>query len=235
MTMRLKWTSLLRRQLQFRQRDLVRLGRPPAQGVPDGLRLVVDLLEHEVREPALLRRRDVPGHLEHVPVQGPPVQCRQRDPVRRDAREVAVFQDEHAARLPHDGGDVRGQEVLALAQPDDERRSGLGGVDDIRLLAGHDADGIRARHLGQGRPDGRLQRPRRLPVRLDQVRQHFRVRVAREDVPCLGQLLFQPDIILDDAVVDQRQPPGAVRVRVGVDIVGPPVRRPARVRDDRPR
>ena len=69
MTIRLKSDQLARRQLQLGERHLMRLGRPPAQGVPDGLRLVVDLFQHEVGVAALLRRGHIPGDMEHVPVQ----------------------------------------------------------------------------------------------------------------------------------------------------------------------
>ncbi len=66
------------------------------------------------------------------------------------------------------------------------------------------------------------------------MHQHFGVRVALKNVPRRFQRLFQAQIVLDNAVVDQRDSTGFIRMRVGVDIIGPPVGRPARVRDDCP-
>ena len=70
-------------------------------------------------------------------------------------------------------------------------------------------------------------------MRLNQMHQHFRVGVTLEDMPGFGQRLLQPDVVLDNAVVDQRDPPGAVGMGMRVDIVRSAVGGPARVRDHR--
>src|SRR5690606_13421719 len=55
------------------------------------------------------------------------------------------------------------------------------------------------------------------------------VRVGGEDVPGRRQTLLQLDVVLDDAVVDDRHAAVLGEMRVGVDIVGLAVGSPARV------
>ena len=50
-------------------------------------------------------------------------------------------------------------------------------------------------------------------------------------VPFFLQLLLQLEVVLDDAVVDDDDPAGAVAVRMRVLLGRPAVRRPARVAD----
>ena len=57
----------------------------------------------------------------------------------------------------------------------------------------------------------------------------FRVRLGLERVARLDQFGAQDLVVLDDAVVDQRQPAGLVGVRVGVLVDGAAVGGPAGV------
>ena len=63
----------------------------------------------------------------------------------------------------------------------------------------------------------------------DEVGQDFGVGLGAEAVPGFEQWGAQGLVVLDDAVVDQRQPPRLVIVRVSVFVGGPPVRGPAGV------
>ena len=64
---------------------------------------------------------------------------------------------------------------------------------------------------------------------LDEVRERLGVRVGSEDVAALAQAVAQLLEVLDDAVVDDRDLARAVGVGMGVEVIRPAVRRPARV------
>ena len=68
-----------------------------------------------------------------------------------------------------------------------------------------------------------------LQVLLDQMRDDLGVGLGLEFVPGLLQPLLEREEVLDDAVVDDDDFPGAVAVRVGVVLVRLAVRGPARV------
>ena len=104
---------------------------PAEQRVGDGLRLLVDLLEHEVVVAALLGGRQVPvdvvlAHLARVAVEvgdGDAVAAQLDDLVLAELDRVAGVRDERR--------DVGGEEVLALAAPDDQRRVAPGADHDV--------------------------------------------------------------------------------------------------------
>ena len=66
---------------------------------------------------------------------------------------------------------------------------------------------------------------------LDQVRDDLGVGFGLELVSLRLELVLQLEVVLDDAVVDDDDPAGAVAVRMRVFLGGTAVRRPARVAD----
>ena len=99
--------------VQLRQRhDALRVDAA-AQGLLDRVRLLVDLLEREVREAALLGGLDVPVDLRHLaPLLGA---VERQDPraVGRDVGDVALVEDHDVLRVLEDGRHVAGEEALA--------------------------------------------------------------------------------------------------------------------------
>ena len=212
----------------------MRLGDPPAQGVPDGLGLIVDFFDHEVRVAALLRRAETSQVTWKTSrFSGVPGQRGQRHAFRRDAGKVAVFQHQHVPGVAHDGGNVRREKVLPFAKANNQRRRGLRCINRIGFLARHHADRIRPGDFRQRRPHGVFQASGGCEMRLDQMHQHFGIRIAGEHMPGVHQPLLESDIVFNNAVVDQRDASGAVEMRVGIDIVRTSVGRPARVGNDR--
>ena len=63
----------------------------------------------------------------------------------------------------------------------------------------------------------------------DQMGQDLGVRAGPEFMAGIEQFLFEPVVILDDAVVDDRNPAGLVEVRMGIDVGRRAVSGPARV------
>ena len=94
----------------------------------------------------------------------------------------------------------------------------------------HDGERVRALELGDGRAHRLEQVARDLQVVVDAVRDDLGIGLRRELVAGLDQLGAQFVVVLDDAVVDDRD--AVLRdVRVRVALARHAVRRPPRVRD----
>jgi hypothetical protein len=119
------------------------------EGVLQGLGLVVDLLGHEVLVATLLGLDRVP--VEHLdrPLAPPAGEVGEHDAGRGDPGEVAVLEEDHPPGVGEDGGRVGGEELLALAEPEDEGGAVAGG-DDLAHRLGAVARRRRRRHGGEG-------------------------------------------------------------------------------------
>ncbi len=200
-------------------------GHPPGQRLEQGGRLLVHLLEHEVLVAALL------GGL------GRPVDGADRALDRRagqvgddhapgpEVGDVALLEEDDPVGMGQDRRHVAGQEALAVADPDDERDVQPGADQPVRLAPVHDRQGVRAVELAQGGPD-RVGQVAGVGL-LDEVGDRLGVGLRGQRVaPCL-EPVAQLAEVLDDPVVDDRDVAGAVLVRVGIEVVGPAVGRPA--------
>ena len=101
----------------------------------------MNFLEHEVLEAALFRLDRVPGHALHLPRNRISIKVCQLHAVRRDDRHVTVSEKENVPSVMQDGGDIRGDKVLAIAQTNHRRRTvarsdDLVGVIDLRSPPG---------------------------------------------------------------------------------------------------
>jgi hypothetical protein len=150
--------------------------------------------------------------------------------VLADDDDLAVLHEHHVFGVIQDGRDVGGDEVLVVADADDQRRSLAGGDQPVGLVGRHGDEGIDAAQARQHLAE----RAGKLGLAivqfvLDGVRDDLGVGLGDEPVPLRLQLVPQLEVVLDDAVVNHDQPSRAVAVRVGVFLGGPTVRRPARV------
>ena len=113
------------------------LGNARRHRIAHGFRLLVDLLEHEMLVAAFFRCLSIPVDLEDL--------FRHRlAPTVRDVYTIglhdshlAVVYNIRAPRARNDCRDIRGNEILPLAETDDER---------VVLLRADEAVGMRARH-----------------------------------------------------------------------------------------
>ena len=126
--------------------------------------------------------------------------------------------------------DVRGDEELAVAEADDDRRAVADGDDLFRIVGRNQHEREQAAHQQQRAAHGVLEAVV-LHLALDEVRDDFGVGLGDELVALALQLLLQIEVVLDDAVVDDDDLAGAVAVRVRVLLGRPAVCRPARVAD----
>ena len=132
--------------MHFVEYDIALVVKAAEQRIGHGLRVLVNLLVHE-RGPAALFRRG------SVPIDGEPLGILHRVAVEiGDDHLVAadahglVLPDFHGVlRVGDECGDVGSEEVLALAEPDDQRRIMARADDDIRLTAVDGKDGERTR------------------------------------------------------------------------------------------
>ena len=110
----------------------------PAYAVADRLAhrlgLLVDLLEHERLVAALLGRLVVPVELFDLGMLDLGAVAEEARAGGRDLDDLAVVGEDRAARLREERGDVRREEVLALAETDDERRLVTHADEQVRLV-----------------------------------------------------------------------------------------------------
>ena len=200
-----------------------------ADRLGDALGLLVDLLEHERLVARALGGLVVPVDLEHVVLDR---LARRRvgegDAVGRDRRDLAVVRELHAARLGEERGEVRGEEVLALAEADDHRRL-VPHADELVRMVVVDED------EGEVPFEPRVRRAHRFDEVavvgvLEQVHDDLGVGLRGEGVAGGHELVPQLAVVLDDPVQDDRQLVlVARRQRMGVLLGDAAVGRPARV------
>ena len=144
--------------------------------------------------------------------------------------DLSVLEEDHVARVREDRRDVRGDEVLAFAEPDHDRRAiahgddgaGIGrGDDDQREQAAQPLQ--RSRHGGVQAVLGQFE--------ADQVRHDFGVGLGAECDAASLQFPLQLEVVLDDPVVHENDAAALVAMRVSVLLGGTAVRGPARVTD----
>ena len=116
-----------------------------------------------------------------------------------------VLDIHHLLGATHDGGGVGGNEILAVADTDDHGAAFTGGDDLIRVTFLNDGDGVGTNHMVEGDTDG-LEEVYVLALLdvLDEVGKHLGVSRRLKGEATFLQLFAQAEVVLDDAVVDQR-------------------------------
>jgi len=156
------------------------------------------------------------------------------DPVamQLDIGDVAVLQICDAIGDARQRDRIGREEVLAVADADDERHPVARADDSMRLVAAHHRNRVAAAQTCGGALHGIEQIA--VVQMIDQMRDRFAVGLAREHVAVRFEFRTQLIAVLDDPVVRQRDACVGVarremRMRVLRD--GRAVRRPARMRD----
>ena len=144
-----------------------------------------------------------------------------------DLSAIAVLQIHDAPRHRQERGDIRGGEILAVADAKEKRRSAACDDHSIRVARRDDGKGERAVELGDRAHRGGEERRRRLAVLGHEMRHDFGVGVRGKRIAGALQPLADRLVVLDDAVVHERDVAGEVRVRIALGRRA--VRRPARV------
>ena len=200
---------------------------PSEQAVAHRARLLVDLLQHEVAIAALLGLHRIPGDALGSTGDHGPRRVLEGHRVGAHGHDLAVLQEQEVAGVGEEGGNVRGEEVLAVAEahhqgwPETSADQGLGLV----LVQQH--QGVDSLELGHRSQQGRFERA--LVVVGHEVGDHLRVRLGHEHVARGLQPGLQGKVVLDDAVVDHDDASGRVLVGMRILLRGPAVGRPTRV------
>ena len=200
----------------------------------DHLRLLVDLLGHEVPVIALFREQAA-GRASLDAALAPACRSRRecRRPLRVSTDPVAFLEIGDAVGEGAKRERVRAQIHFPVAVADRQRRA-LAGADQEILLALEQIDEReRPAQPAQRRMNRVLGRLAFCEFVLDDERGNLGIGLRRKRIAFGGELLAQRPEILDDAVVDDRKPRRGMRMGVGFRRLA--VRRPARVADaDRP-
>ena len=117
--------------------DHLAVARASEDGVRDRLGLFADLLGHEARPAALVGGRGIPQHFERLDLDGVAVEVGHRDALGRDRDDLVLTDRERVAGVFDERGDVRSEEVLALAQSDHEGRVAAGADDEAGVVLVH--------------------------------------------------------------------------------------------------
>jgi hypothetical protein len=171
----------------------------------------------------------VPFHLTGLASHRGAVELHQPRGVGGDLGKLAVFEDDRAARVLENRGNIRRDEVLAVAQPQHQRRRGLGCHQLVGLGFRQHDDRKRTAQPQDGLAHGLGQAATAFELLLDQMRDKLGVGFGAQLVAAREQFGAQLDEVLDDAVVDDRDRAGFVRMRVFLGRAA--VSRPSRVSD----
>ncbi len=122
----------------------------PDERVTDGARLLVDLLQHEVFEPALLGARHVVFHDDRLGVQRVPLEVGEDHPLAPGLNDLPLLDRDHGGRAIEHGGDVGREQRLAVTQSHDERRRDPHPNDEAGLVRRDHDESVGALQLAHG-------------------------------------------------------------------------------------
>ena len=199
------------------------------QRVRDHLRLLMDLLLHEVPVVALVDEIGGADGLALLPLDAVAVDVEDFDALAAHHSPVAVLEIGDGIGEGRQRNGVGAEIHLALAMADGERRAVARADDQVFLAAEHDGERERALELLQRRMRGLDRRQALLQLARDEMGDDLGVGLRRELVAVGDQRGAQLGEVLDDAVVDDGDVAGEMRMRVG--LVGNAVGGPAGVAD----
>ena len=224
--------------LHLGEEDFAGVERDAAQGgVADGAGLLKDFLEHEVLVAALFRLDGIPEDALEGALDGVAVEVGELDALAGEDGHVAVGEEVEIAGVVEDAGDVGGDEVFAIADADDGGGSKAGDDDFVGVVGGEDAEGEGSGEALHGAADGVFEGNGVAgffvggEFLLDEVGDDFGISLGYKFVALADELLFELEVVFDDAVVDDDEAAGAVAMGVGVFFGGAAVGGPAGMAD----
>jgi hypothetical protein len=140
------------------------------------------------------------------------------------------LEEHHVAGVREDGRNIRGHEVLVLAEADDHGRAIAYRDDRVGIVGGNQHEREEPPEFRQ-RAAHRGDEPVAATLLLDEMRDDLGVGVRHELVAFGREHALELQVVLDDPVVHDDDPPRTIAVRVRVLRRRAPVRGPARVAD----
>src|SRR5438309_5905243 len=103
-------------EIELRKTHLSVVEERAPDDVANGLAVLMDLLEHEMRKTSLLRLADVPGNAHHFGLDGRSFEVGHDRAELADGNHLPLAQDQRLAGVGEDARDVGAVEPLLLAQ-----------------------------------------------------------------------------------------------------------------------
>ena len=170
----------------------------------------MDLLEHEVREASLLDLVERKRERVHLLRERDVVDRTDFESVATQHGQLAVPEIDHLLGVGDDRGRVGGHERLPLPHADDQGRALSRRVEAVGLVSIEDHEAVGAGDLFQGEPNCRLEGQGGIGRGdlLDEVSDHLGVGLAVEGAALRLEHGLEGGVVLDDAVVYQRDGAG---------------------------
>ena len=213
------------------------MARNPQRG---GLGLLVDFLEHEVAEAALVRHVVAPTQERRRPLNPRSGLVVELDAQGGQQGHLPVFHRQDGAGKSGQRRGVASAEEFPFPKTNQQGRSLAGHHQRSREGRPNHGEGIgpmQARQNGLNRREQQLRRRglarclQAIELLAQQVRNDLGVGVRAEDHTGGLELLAQAPVVLDDPVLHHREAAWTVEVRVGVALLRLAVGRPAGVTD----
>src|SRR6185437_6330041 len=198
--------------------------------VRDRARLFVDLLEHEMPVLTLFGRIRGELALADGTLDSVAVAIEDSDGCAANLGDVTFFKEHEAPRHRQQRRNIGGDEVLLDTEPHDDGAPLPSQNDAVRIALAHDGERIGAFELGDGCADRLEQIAYGLEMAMHAMGDHLGIRLRGELVTAALELGAQLLMVLDDAVMNDRESV-ARDVRMGIALARHAVGRPARVRD----
>ena len=204
---------------------------PDAWGdrVAHGLGLLHDLLGHEVVVTALFRRGNVPVDMGRFLLHRVQVHVVDRDSAFPDLGELVFLKTVDIPRAPQDRRNVGRDEILPVAEADDQRAFLADSDHAVRVIAAKDAQRVGAADFAERFHDGAEQVA--FVIIVQKLSDDLRIRFGDEMAAMLREKAFQSKVVFNHAVVHNRKLSGFARLRMRVDVGRLAVRRPASMAD----
>ncbi len=211
-------------------------GEPSAHGVAHRVRLLEDLLEHEMRELALVHI--LRQELDLADLEARIGACERGNikPIGSKGNDFVIVEIDRLARVRDDRGNIAGKEMLSLPHPEHERTPASRADQHAGNVGMNHGNAIGADDLPKRFPHGFDKRGLRfliapLKIRTDEVSEHLRIGLGLKSVPFLFELCPKGEVVFDHAVVHEPQAPGLVKMGMSVFVRYCAMSGPARVTD----
>ena len=204
------------------------IGNSLLQRVRYSARLLINLLQHEVAVQALLGRVRIQCTLANRTLDAVAFAIDDSDPRAADLGDIALFEENKAARDGQQRRHVRRHEVLFDAKTNDDRAALTREDEPIGIVLTHNGERVGAFKLSDCGAYRLEKIANRCEVIVDAVRDDLGIGLRGKAVTQPLKIGAQLVVVLDDAVVDDRKPV-AGDMRMGIPLARHAVCGPARV------
>ena len=115
---------------------------------------------------------------------------------------IAVVEIDDLAGIAQNRGDVRGDEILALAETEDQRAVLLDGEHRVGTVGAENAESVAARELLHGAPCGAEQVAFHFIIVFEKIGGDLGIGVRDKGLALREQIFLQKQIVFDDTVVN---------------------------------